>query len=159
MKTFTYCTEQILSTDINTAWDFFSSAKNLSVITPPEMDFRILSNLDEIDIYEGMLIDYTVKPLFGIKLKWQTEIIKVNKPKSFVDRQLKGPYKMWQHTHTFSQIKAGILMQDEVIYQIPYGIFGEIANWLMVKKKITNIFSFRRDTLDKIFNKNANNIN
>lgn len=159
MKTFTYSTEQILSTDIDTAWNFFSSAKNLSVITPPELGFKILTNLDGKDISEGMLIDYTVKPLFGIKLKWKTEIIKVNKPKSFVDRQLKGPYKMWQHSHTFSQIKEGILIHDEVKYQIPYGIFGEIANWLIVKRKIENIFSFRRETLVKIFNKDGNNIN
>jgi len=74
MKIYYYKTEQFLSTDMNTAWNFFSSARNLAIITPPELDFNVLTQLDDKDIYQGMLIDYTVRPLFGIPLHWQTEI-------------------------------------------------------------------------------------
>lgn len=159
MKTFIYSTEQFLSTGMDTAWDFFSSAKNLALITPPEMEFKILTQMDSKDIYEGMLIDYTVKPLFGIALHWQTEIFKVNKPESFADRQLKGPYKLWEHTHTFFEKDNGILMRDEVKYQMPFGIIGQITQSLIVRKKIENIFSFREKTLNKLFNENGNNNN
>ena len=107
-------TEHLLPVSIDEAWDFFSSAKNLARITPPEMDFKILSTLDEKEIYEGMIIDYIVRPVFGIPLKWQTEIINVNKPHSFADRQLKGPYKIWEHTHTFLEVDGGVLMHDVV---------------------------------------------
>lgn len=89
MNQFYFNTEQFLSININVAWDFFSDVKNLSVITPPEMDFKILRNLTDKEIFEGMVIDYTVKPLFGIKVYWQTEIFKVDKPKMFSDRQFK----------------------------------------------------------------------
>src|SRR3569623_1118972 len=99
MTIYYYRTFQFLPTDINTAWDFFSSAKNLARITPPELDFKILTDLGEKDIYRGMLIDYTLKPLFGIRLHWQTEIWKLKKPRMFIARQLKGPYKIWEHTH------------------------------------------------------------
>ena len=74
MKTYYYKAEQFLPTDIQTAWDFFSSAKNLAVITPPELDFKILTDLGDKGIYEGMIIDYTVKPVLGIPLHWKTEI-------------------------------------------------------------------------------------
>ena len=159
MKTFLYRTGQFLSTDMNTAWDFFSSAKNLAVITPPEMGFKIMTQIEGKEIYEGMLIDYTVKPLFGIRLHWQTEIFKVNKPDCFMDRQLKGPYKVWEHTHTFLEKDNGILMTDEVKYQIPFGIVGQMVNSLIVRRKIENIFSFREKTLNKIFNQNGNHNN
>ncbi|MEO5908886.1 MAG: SRPBCC family protein [Ginsengibacter sp.] len=159
MKIYYYKTRQFLSTDINTAWDFFSSAKNLAIITPPELDFKILTDLDDKDIYEGMLIEYTVKPLFGIPLHWQTEIWKIKKPEMFTDKQVKGPYKIWEHTHIFIQKENGILMKDKVKYQLPFGILGQITNSLLVRKKIERIFSYRKEILNKIFTQNGNNIN
>lgn len=158
MEVYYYKTEQFLSTDINTAWNFFSSAKNLAKITPPELSFKILTELDDKDIYEGMLIEYTVKPLFGISLHWQTEIWKIKKPEMFIDRQLKGPYKVWEHSHEFIQKEKGILMKDAVKYQLPFGIIGRITHSLIVKQKIERIFNYRKEILNKIFTENGNNI-
>jgi ligand-binding SRPBCC domain-containing protein len=158
MSIYFFNTEQFLPTDIIKAWDFFSSANNLTIITPPELDFNILTNLKEREIYEGMLIDYTVKPLLGIKVNWQTEIFKVDKPAMFADKQMKGPYKIWEHTHTFVEKESGVLMHDQVKYQLPFGIIGRITHSLLVRKKIENIFNYRREVLKKIF-ENGNNIN
>lgn len=158
MNIYYYKTKQFLPTDIDTAWNFFSSAKNLARITPPELDFNILTQLDNKDIYQGMLIDYTVRPLFGIPLHWQTEIWKIKKPEMFTDKQLKGPYKIWEHTHRFVQKGTGVLMQDEVKYQLPFGIIGKMAHSLIVRKKIERIFNYRKEVLNKIFNENGNNI-
>ena len=151
MNIYYYKTKQFLPTDINTAWNFFSSAKNLARITPPELDFKILTELDDKDIYQGMLIEYIVKPLFGIPLHWQTEIWKIKKPEMFVDRQLKGPYKIWEHTHQFIEQEKGILMKDSVKYQLPFGIIGKMAHSLIVKQKIERIFNYRKEILQKIF--------
>jgi ligand-binding SRPBCC domain-containing protein len=159
MKIFEYQTELLLPISIDEAWKFFSSAKNLSLITPPEMSFKILTSLDGSEIYEGMLIDYQVKPLFGIPLKWQTQIIKVNKPFYFTDLQLKGPYSIWEHTHTFTETKNGVFMHDLVRYQLPLGFLGLIAHQAIVKKKIEDIFDYRKTVLNKIFNKDGINNN
>ena len=91
-------TEQFLPIDKIKAWDFFSSAKNLAVITPAKLDFKILSAFTEGEIFEGMKIDYTLKPLFGVAVHWQTEIGKVEYQHCFTDKQLTGPYKIWEHT-------------------------------------------------------------
>ena len=155
MSTFYYRTEQFLPVDLNTAWDFFSSAKNLALITPPELDFKILTDLNGQEIHEGMLIDYTVRPLFGIPLRWQTEICKVEKPYLFTDRQLKGPYKMWEHTHSYEKVDNGILMKDEVKYQLPMGFLGDLVNSVIVKKKVEEIFTFRKQVLETMFKKDA----
>lgn len=151
MSIYYFRTEQLLPIDMDTAWNFFSSANNLALITPPELDFKILTELNGQEIYEGMLINYTVKPLLGIPLQWETEICKVQKPLFFTDRQLKGPYKIWEHTHTYREVNNGILMQDEVKYQLPFGVIGDLAHLLFVKKKIENIFSFRKQVLESMF--------
>ena len=138
---------------------FFSSPKNLAAITPDELDFKILSTLDNEEIFEGMKIDYIVKPVLKVPVHWQTEIIKVNRGLSFTDTQLKGPYKIWEHTHIFKAVTGGVLMNDIIHYQLPFGIIGNIAHGLFVRKKIENIFTYRKNILEKIFNKNEHILN
>jgi len=151
MAIYQYTAEQFLPISIRKAWDFFSSPKNLSVITPPEMDFKILTQLDDKEIYNGMLIDYTVKPLFGIPMHWQTKIIDVKPLEVFADTQLKGPYKLWHHTHTFIEKDGGVLMTDIVNYELPFGILGDWVHSLIVRKKIESIFAYRKQVLEKLF--------
>lgn len=143
--------EQQLNCSIETAWDFFSSASNLVVITPKDMNFIVLTAMENDEIYEGMLIDYYVSPLFGIKMKWQTEIIKVDFQKSFIDFQKKGPYKLWHHHHEFIPNEKGVLMKDTIDYELPMGFLGDIAHSLFVKKKLEHIFDYRYSVLEKMF--------
>jgi ligand-binding SRPBCC domain-containing protein len=145
--------QQQLNCDIKTAWKFFSSANNLSEITPKDINFVVRTQLSDDEIYEGMLIDYYVSPLLGIKLKWQTEITEVNFQKSFTDFQKKGPFKLWNHFHEFILNDKGVLMIDTVSYELPFGFLGEIAHSVMVKKKLEHIFDYRFKILEETFNK------
>ncbi|MFC4163283.1 hypothetical protein ACFOWU_06450 [Epilithonimonas zeae] len=144
--------EQQLNCNIEKAWAFFSSANNLSVITPKDMNFTVLTQLENDDIFEGMIIDYHVSPLFNIKMNWQTEIIKVDYLKSFIDFQVKGPYKLWHHYHEFVENDEGVLVKDVVDYELPLGFLGEIAHNLFVKKKLDHIFDYRKEVLELLFN-------
>lgn len=144
--------EQQLNCSIAEAWRFFSSANNLSKITPKEMKFQVLTKLQDDEIYRGMIIDYYVSPIFDIKMKWQTEILAVDFQKSFVDFQKKGPYKLWHHRHEFFPNNEGVLMKDTVDYELPIGFLGEIAHELFVKNKLKHIFDYRTEVLDKMFN-------
>ena len=143
--------KQFLPISLQTAWDFFSTPINLAKITPKEMDFVILTQLGGEQIYEGMLIEYRVKPLFGIPVKWVTRIGKVVPNLSFVDNQLKGPYSLWEHTHTFEEVPGGVNMTDEVRYELPMGPLGEIAHALIVKNKLKDIFDFRAEVVLEYF--------
>ncbi len=151
MKTFDLRAEQWLPISVNEAWSFFSSPKNLSVITPPDLDFTVTSSDLAPEIYTGMLIKYRVKPLFGIPVSWVTEITDVNAPHAFVDKQLKGPYSLWEHRHTFIEKDGGTLVVDHVRYALPFGILGSIAQVLLVKKRLNSIFNFRRATLERLY--------
>ncbi|MDR6456969.1 ligand-binding SRPBCC domain-containing protein [Chryseobacterium vietnamense] len=143
--------EQQLNCDIEAAWKFFSSANNLSEITPKDMGFIVLTEMEDDEIYPGMLIDYYVSPLFGIKMKWQTEITHVDFRKSFIDFQKKGPYKLWNHHHEFIPNEEGVLMRDTIDYELPMGFLGEMAHRLFVRKKLEHIFDYRFRILSKLF--------
>jgi ligand-binding SRPBCC domain-containing protein len=145
--------EQYMPITIEKAWDFFSSPANLSRITPPGMGITIQSKQTEEPIYTGMKIKYIIKPLFNIPLKWITEITWVMAPVTFIDKQQKGPYAFWEHTHTFTQAPGGVKMTDEVLYALPLGILGRIMHYIIVKRKLENIFNYRKSTLEKIFGK------
>lgn len=154
MKKYILQREQHLDCELETAWHFFSSPQNLSKITPKDMGFTVQSkNLDE-EIYAGMIIDYTVSPIFHIPLKWKTKITQVSKFKSFTDFQEKGPYKYWNHFHEFIPSKTGVLMRDTVNYEMPLGFVGNIAHQVFVKSKLEAIFDYRYKILDKMFNTN-----
>ena len=142
--------KQIVKTDLKTCWDFFSSPQNLKKITPDYMGFNIKYELPE-KMYEGLMIEYTVKPVLGIPMTWVTEIKTVKDNLFFVDEQRKGPYKIWHHEHHFKEVDGGIEMTDIVSYEIPLGIIGRLAHSLFVRKKLESIFNYRIQMVDEIF--------
>lgn len=150
MKIYTLHTKQKLSISIQEAWDFLSNPKNLEVITPDAMGFKTISG-DDRDIYPGQIIQYTVKPLMGIPLKWVTEITHVTEGRYFVDEQRFGPYALWHHKHFLKEIPGGVEMEDIVDYKLPMGIIGQWIHPFLVKPKLAEIFEYRRKKLIELF--------
>lgn len=144
--------EQQLSCSVETAWEFFSSPRNLSKITPESMNFVVVSGIQGEPIFKGMEIEYRVSPILGIPMKWKTIISQVENHRSFTDFQEEGPYKYWNHFHEFIPNDKGVLMKDTVDYELPLGILGRIAHWLLVKEKLKSIFDFRHEVLEGLFN-------
>jgi ligand-binding SRPBCC domain-containing protein len=152
VKTYHLKFEQNLPIPLEEAWNFFSSPLNLSKITPPQMKFVVTSDYDnDVKMYPGMIITYKLTPLLGIKVNWMTEITHVKEPEYFVDEQRFGPYALWHHQHHFKTIKGGVQMTDLVNYAVPYGFLGRIANNILVKKQIKNIFAYRTQEINKLF--------
>ena len=150
MAIHTLHTKQKLPISINEAWDFFSNPKNLSVITPKSMGFKTISG-DDRSMFPGQIIQYIVKPLMGIPMKWVTEITHVEDKKYFVDEQRFGPYALWHHKHFFREIPGGIEMEDVVDYKLPMGFLGDMVHPFLVKPKLKEIFGFREKKLIKLF--------
>lgn len=151
MKKYELYRETILPITLLNAWDFFSNPNNLSKITPAEMDFKVVTKDLPKHIHNGLTIEYIVKPVAGVPLKWLSQISSVNAPHSFVDEQLKGPYAYWHHEHTFEEKDGKVLMKDKVTYAVPFGVFGQLANKLIVRSKLEEIFAFRTLKILDIF--------
>ena len=142
--------EQLLHISLDEAWRFFSTPKNLNEITPNDMVFEIISELPDV-MYEGLLINYRLKPLLNISINWCTEITHIKENEYFVDEQRIGPYKLWHHEHHFKVVQGGVIMTDLLYYDIGLSIFGWIAGKLFVHRRVKAIFSFRHKTLETYF--------
>jgi ligand-binding SRPBCC domain-containing protein len=126
---------------------FFAEAENLEAITPSSLRFEIATP-SPITMQEGTLIDYRLR-LFGVPFSWKTRITRWEPGVSFVDEQISGPYAVWVHTHTFSDVDGGTLVEDEVAYRLPLYPIGEIALPL-VKRQLDYIFAFRREAIERM---------
>jgi ligand-binding SRPBCC domain-containing protein len=142
---------QKIKTTIDEIWEFISSPANLKEITPDYMGFDIKTKDLPDKMYAGMVISYEVSPLLGIKTTWVTEITQVIDKKYFVDEQRVGPYSLWHHQHIIEPLEDGILMTDIVSYQPPFGFLGALANKLIIKNKLNEIFDFRTEAIEKRF--------
>ena len=114
------------------------------------MGFEILSGAEK-KMYPGQIIQYIVTPILGIRTKWVTEITHVREGKYFVDEQRFGPYSFWHHKHFIKSIKNGVEMEDIIDYKIPMGILGQIAQPIIVKPKLDEIFQYKKKKLIELF--------
>lgn len=137
--------EQTLPGSPAEVFPFFADARNLERITPPWLNFRILTEISG-ELRAGSLIDYRLR-LHGIPFRWRTEISDWEPDVRFVDRQLRGPYRRWVHEHTFEPQGSGTLMRDKVDYQ-PLG--GAMLHWLFVERDLRRIFGYRQEQIERL---------
>jgi ligand-binding SRPBCC domain-containing protein len=135
-----------LPRDIVDVFAFFSDARNLNVITPEWVRFRIKTPMP-VAMQPGLLLDYSLR-LRGIPVRWQSEITAWDPPHRFVDEQRKGPYRRWVHEHLFQEKDSGTNVIDRVHYAVPG---GRLIHRLFVKGDVTCIFQHRRRKLTEIF--------
>ena len=150
MKIFKLKYSQKLPINLNEAWDFLSSPNNLELITPKSMDFNII-DWDKKKAYPGQIIQYTVRPILGIKINWVTEITQVRDKEFFIDEQRFGPYTFWHHKHFIKEIEGGVIMEDVIHYKPPFGFVGVLLNFLFINSKLNSIFKHRELELIKTF--------
>lgn len=128
---------------------FFADAANLETLTPPWLHFRILTPTP-FTVRQGTLIDYRIRWRW-LPLRWRTEISQWEPPYRFVDRQLRGPYRQWIHTHTFEESDGGTLMVDRVDYVVPGWIVEPLLQRCVVGPDVRRIFDYRRERMRQLF--------
>jgi len=151
MKIYNLKRVQHLPISLSEAWNFFSTPKNLSKITPAHMGFSIEYSSGGEKTYAGQIIRYRISILPGFSSTWVTEITHVHEPFYFVDEQRFGPYRLWHHQHWFNEVPGGVEMTDEVNYAIPFGPVGRLANRVFVAREVNRIFDHRYRTLENYF--------
>lgn len=143
--------EQFFPLSREKVFSFFSKAENLESITPPLLNFQV-EKVSTPEIEKGTLIDYRLK-IHGVPMGWQTQIEEWNPNEAFIDTQLKGPYKKWHHTHSFSDLGSGTLMTDLVKYKLPIGKLGQLFGGAFVRGDVEKIFAFRHQAVPQLLQK------
>jgi ligand-binding SRPBCC domain-containing protein len=130
------------------AFAFFADAYNLEARTPPWLGFGILTPRP-IPMRRGTTIEY-VLTTHRVPVRWRTEIVEWAPGRRFVDTQLNGPFRLWEHTHAFEERPDGTLIHDAVLYRMPYGPLGAIAHRILVASDLERVFDYRRDAVDRL---------
>ena len=132
---------QWVPTDLRTTFTFFERPQNLPRITPPSLDFHILTP-EPIVMARGLTLDYAVR-IVGVRRHWRSLIAEYGPPHGFRDVQLIGPYRTWDHRHRFRAFHDGTLIEDLVVYEPPFGPLGALLNGLMIRRQLDAIFDYR----------------
>ncbi len=127
---------------------FFADALNLEAITPPLLRFRVVTPAP-IEMGVGTLIQYRLR-LHGVPVSWLTSIQAWDPPHRFVDVQVRGPYRLWHHTHELLADGDGTLMRDTVRYSIGFGFAGEVARRAVVARDLEAIFAYRAERVPEL---------
>ena len=137
-----------LGGDIERIFEFFKDPRNLETITPPWLGFRIKSTSDDV-VQSGTRIRYHLR-LHGIPMSWESRITEFVENSHFADEQLSGPYSRWYHRHTFRAVDGGVEMIDDVEYRLPFGPFGRLVHWLIVRHQLRAIFDYRTTIIEAL---------
>jgi ligand-binding SRPBCC domain-containing protein len=142
---------QSVPTPLEACWEFFSNPHNLPAITPPELGMRVVGSPGE-SVYPGMMLEFRVRPLFGIPLPWLSEITHVVTMAAFCDEQRLGPYALWHHEHFFEPVtESETRIRDRVHYRLPLSPLSEPMHSLLVAPRLKRIFDFRREAVTRHF--------
>src|SRR5918996_1428715 len=145
MRVYGFERHQAVPVSLEDAFAFYGDADNLEQITPPWLRFRILDPRPGM-LSAGARLEYSLV-LHRFPIRWITEIDVWEPPHRFVDHQVRGPYRLWEHTHTFAPVPGGTLLIDRVRYAIPYGPLGMLAQVAFVRRDLRRIFNYRRDAV------------
>ena len=87
----------------------------------------------------GVLLQYRIRWRM-VPVTWTTEILEWTPSRRFVDHQIRGPYRLWHHTHLFEETTDGVLMTDRVRYALPFGLAGRLMHAVTVRRDLDAIF-------------------
>jgi len=141
--------QQLAHAPLERVFEFFSHTRNLEELTPPWLRFSVLTP-EPLALRAGTLIEYRLR-VHGVPLRWVSRIEEWQPGRRFVDRQLRGPYRLWCHTHEFAADPRGTLIRDSVRYELPLGPLGALAHAAIVRRDLERVFDYRQQQVERRF--------
>jgi uncharacterized protein (TIGR01777 family) len=133
--------EKLLPVSPETVYAWHARPGALERLTPPWENIRILAR--DADIQDGARVDVSVG-LGPFRKKWIAEHYGTEPGQRFCDRQLAGPFALWEHTHSMTAAdNETSQLLDDIVYQLPGGRLGLWLGGSFVRSKLERMFRYR----------------
>ena len=116
-------------------------------LLPPWEEVKVIQIADISVIGSRAIIETKIFGTFTSR--WVAEHTAYDPPHLFEDVQISGPFKSWRHRHVVEAHPEGALLRDEIEYEPPFSIFGELAAPYAVVPKLARMFAYRHEVTRK----------
>jgi ligand-binding SRPBCC domain-containing protein len=127
---------------------FFAEPASLERLTPPAFRLRLLNRT--VTMTTGAVLDFRLRWLGIVPLRWRAFVREWDPPFRFVDVQVRGPYARWEHRHRFLEEGGGTWVEDRVTYRLPLGLLGRAAHALVVERQLRELWAYRHQQLAEL---------
>lgn len=127
---------------------FFAEPASLERLTPPVFRLRLLNRTATMTT--GAVLDFRLRWLGIVPLRWRAFVREWDPPFRFVDVQVRGPYARWEHRHRFLEEGGGTWVEDRVTYRLPLGLLGRAAHALVVERQLRELWAYRHQQLAEL---------
>ncbi len=119
----------------------------LERLLPPWQKVRIIEQAGGIEAGGRVVLRFRQGPFV---FRWHAVIDECRQGRLFVDRQVKGPFPHWVHSHRFlPEEGAASTIEDRVSYRLPMGPIGSFLGSRALKRWLKRVFRFRHDRIRK----------
>lgn len=116
-------------------------------LVPPFEDAKVVQKADIAVIGSRAIIETKI---FGlIPARWVAEHTAYDPPKYFEDVQISGPFKSWKHGHFIDPHADGTVLRDEIEFEPPMSLIGDLAAPLFILPRIERMFEYRHEVTRK----------
>jgi len=122
----------------------FADPSVLATLTPPSFALRLVTPVSTMRA--GSVLDYRMRWL-GLPVSWRAYIREFDAPYRFMDVQVRGPFARWEHRHRFLEEDGGTVIEDRVVFRLPFGPLGRVAYRAMVGRQLRAAWDYRTERL------------
>jgi ligand-binding SRPBCC domain-containing protein len=118
-------------------------------LVPPPSEGENTAKIPAAGAGSRMTISIRALPMLPMRMIWDAVIVDFEWDRTFADEQRShGPFRNWHHRHTVTEHVIGSIngsqIVDELEYELPFGILGDIAGKLVVAEQIRQVFVYRQ---------------
>src|SRR5271157_1231222 len=163
--------EQWIAAPLPRVFAFFADPRNLPRIMPHKQGAELVKlNLvpprfpaDQIPVDSGRMAGIGTEIVFKFRAiphlpmheKWLARITGFSLNEYFTDVQQQGPFRRWEHTHSFGTKtingQEGTLIRDVVEYEVGFGVIGRMLEKLLFQRMLRTTFEYRKQVVERVF--------
>ncbi|MEQ1878460.1 MAG: hypothetical protein ABL958_17595 [Bdellovibrionia bacterium] len=122
---------------------------------PPEM---VAERLEDGPFREGTVIRWRIA-WKGFQFTWAIVLEAIRTPDRVEIRQKLGVFNFWSMTQTLEDHGNGsTLIKDIVEYEMPLGLFGRLADDLIIRREVRKLMESRHEKLRILVEKKKQNV-